>query len=571
MRRRPRHRCRFPGVHRRNRRRCCLRLIILHRSPWGLPRHGSAIFSCLFPRPIPASNAPSSIEATTTRPPSRRPSSQPEALDRDLLVSAQTGSGKTVAYGLAMASHLLGDAERFDAPREPLALDHRPDPRAGPPGQPRADLALWPGRRAAIASCVGGMDPRREQRALGRRLPTSWSARRGACATIWSAARLDTSKMRRRRARRGRRDARPRLPRGPGIHPRRHAGGAPHPAVLRDHAEAHRRPGEALSARCACASTRWSRTSAATATSSIARIGDRPRTKSSMPSSTCCASTRAAAPWCSATPARRCGICMPACIERGFSAVALSGEQTQNERSRRPAGAARRARPGLRRHRRRRAAASTCPTSASSSMSTCRTIPRRSSTAAAAPAAPARKGVCVHARALYAPPQGREARRTWRGSTRPGPARLRRRNPPARPGSPDAGPDLHRGDDGGGSRHGARAPAPNARQRRSPMPWRVSTVRGCPLPRRSWILARSRAASAQGQARAAGRAHSRRQLQGPGFVRGRVRACSSEDMVWFRMSVGRPQQCRSPLAFADHLPPRPRDEEGDRIDQDLRP
>ncbi len=29
---------------------------------------------------------------------------------RDLLVSAQTGSGKTVAYGLAMAATLLGGA-----------------------------------------------------------------------------------------------------------------------------------------------------------------------------------------------------------------------------------------------------------------------------------------------------------------------------------------------------------------------------------------------------------------------------------------------------------------------------
>ena len=32
----------------------------------------------------------------------------------DLLVSAQTGSGKTVAFGLAAAIPLLGDAERFD-------------------------------------------------------------------------------------------------------------------------------------------------------------------------------------------------------------------------------------------------------------------------------------------------------------------------------------------------------------------------------------------------------------------------------------------------------------------------
>ena len=33
---------------------------------------------------------------------------EPNTLGRDLLVSAQTGSGKTVAYGLAMAPELLG-------------------------------------------------------------------------------------------------------------------------------------------------------------------------------------------------------------------------------------------------------------------------------------------------------------------------------------------------------------------------------------------------------------------------------------------------------------------------------
>jgi ATP-dependent RNA helicase DeaD len=35
---------------------------------------------------------------------------------RDLLVSAQTGSGKTVAYGLAFAPTLLGEDERFGRP-----------------------------------------------------------------------------------------------------------------------------------------------------------------------------------------------------------------------------------------------------------------------------------------------------------------------------------------------------------------------------------------------------------------------------------------------------------------------
>ena len=45
-----------------------------------------------------------------------------EAVDRDLLVSAQTGSGKTVAYGLAIAKNLLGEVERFERAAAPLAL-----------------------------------------------------------------------------------------------------------------------------------------------------------------------------------------------------------------------------------------------------------------------------------------------------------------------------------------------------------------------------------------------------------------------------------------------------------------
>ena len=46
----------------------------------------------------------------------------PELQDRDLLVSAQTGSGKTVGFGLAIARTLMGDAETLGPAAAPLAL-----------------------------------------------------------------------------------------------------------------------------------------------------------------------------------------------------------------------------------------------------------------------------------------------------------------------------------------------------------------------------------------------------------------------------------------------------------------
>jgi ATP-dependent RNA helicase DeaD len=89
----------------------------------------------------------------------------PAALDRDLLVSAQTGSGKTVAYGLAMAKDLLGDAERFERAAAPLALIVAPTRELAL--QVQRELAwLYQYADARVVSCVGGMDPRREQREL---------------------------------------------------------------------------------------------------------------------------------------------------------------------------------------------------------------------------------------------------------------------------------------------------------------------------------------------------------------------------------------------------------------------
>ena len=89
---------------------------------------------------------------------------QLDAAGRDLLVSAQTGSGKTVAFGLAMAAQLL-DADMLPPPGLPLALVIAPT----------RELALQVSRElqwlyqpagGRIATCVGGMDASKERRSL---------------------------------------------------------------------------------------------------------------------------------------------------------------------------------------------------------------------------------------------------------------------------------------------------------------------------------------------------------------------------------------------------------------------
>lgn len=88
-----------------------------------------------------------------------------DAADRDLLVSAQTGSGKTVAFGLAMASTLLGDAERFQRRSQPLALIVAPTRELAM--QVHSELTwLYAESGANVVACVGGMDARREARQL---------------------------------------------------------------------------------------------------------------------------------------------------------------------------------------------------------------------------------------------------------------------------------------------------------------------------------------------------------------------------------------------------------------------
>ncbi len=89
----------------------------------------------------------------------------PEAADRDLLVSAQTGSGKTIAFGLAIAPTILGENEALPATHNPLALVIAPTRELAL--QVHAELSwLYEYAGARILSCVGGMDARREARQL---------------------------------------------------------------------------------------------------------------------------------------------------------------------------------------------------------------------------------------------------------------------------------------------------------------------------------------------------------------------------------------------------------------------
>jgi ATP-dependent RNA helicase DeaD len=90
---------------------------------------------------------------------------EPQASGRDLLVSAQTGSGKTVAFGLAMAHELLGEDGRIKPGRAAHALVIAPT----------RELALQVSRElewlyartgARVATCVGGMNPSAERKAL---------------------------------------------------------------------------------------------------------------------------------------------------------------------------------------------------------------------------------------------------------------------------------------------------------------------------------------------------------------------------------------------------------------------
>ena len=90
---------------------------------------------------------------------------EPGARGRDLIVSAQTGSGKTVAFGLAMGDELLGQDGTLPPPATALALVIAPT-RELALQVSRELMWLYAKAGARIATCVGGMDPMKERRAL---------------------------------------------------------------------------------------------------------------------------------------------------------------------------------------------------------------------------------------------------------------------------------------------------------------------------------------------------------------------------------------------------------------------
>jgi ATP-dependent RNA helicase DeaD len=100
--------------------------------------------------------APTPVQAAVIEPGTER---------RDMIVSAQTGSGKTVAFGLAMSTELLTDGAECAYALKPHALVIAPT-RELALQVSRELMWLYAKARARIVTCVGGMDASKERRSL---------------------------------------------------------------------------------------------------------------------------------------------------------------------------------------------------------------------------------------------------------------------------------------------------------------------------------------------------------------------------------------------------------------------
>ena len=88
-----------------------------------------------------------------------------ETIGRDALVSAQTGSGKTVAFGLSIASNIPNESQNNKVSRLPSVLIIAPTRELALQVQNELEW-LYSNTNVFIVSCVGGMDMRTEKRNL---------------------------------------------------------------------------------------------------------------------------------------------------------------------------------------------------------------------------------------------------------------------------------------------------------------------------------------------------------------------------------------------------------------------
>jgi ATP-dependent RNA helicase DeaD len=120
-----------------------------------------------FPGAVPAIAKALAKRGYDTLTPVQNAMLDPALAEADALVSAQTGSGKTVAFGIAIAPTLLQGRDQLDRAHKPLALVIAPTRELAL--QVKRELEwLYEPTGAVIASCVGGMDIRSERRVLER-------------------------------------------------------------------------------------------------------------------------------------------------------------------------------------------------------------------------------------------------------------------------------------------------------------------------------------------------------------------------------------------------------------------
>ena len=137
--------------------------MVLHGA-FGAPLSGNDMTDIQIAAPLAAALASKGFETLT---PVQSAMLGDNVTGRDLLVSAQTGSGKTVAFGIAIADDLLRGADQLLYADTPLALVIAPTRELAL--QVARELEwLYQGANAKIATCVGGMDYRTEKRALDR-------------------------------------------------------------------------------------------------------------------------------------------------------------------------------------------------------------------------------------------------------------------------------------------------------------------------------------------------------------------------------------------------------------------